>query len=125
LAERKREQIGPQILLPAPAHAGGFREPPRSHRTSLGSRESGLRPAYIATQGAASVPLHACRLRCEQEEEAMDETSAATLVDEVYRTYRIDDRGPMLALLREDVVFRIEGDPDRLPFTGSGTVMPA
>jgi ketosteroid isomerase-like protein len=55
----------------------------------------------------------------------MDETSAATLVDEVYRTYRIDDRGPMLALLREDVVFRIEGDPDRLPFTGSGTVMPA
>ena len=29
----------------------------------------------------------------------MEGTSAATLVEEVYRTYRIDDRGPMLALL--------------------------
>jgi uncharacterized protein len=47
----------------------------------------------------------------------MNGTSAA-LVDEVYRTYRVDDRGPMLALLSEDVVFRIEGAPERLPFTG-------
>ena len=49
--------------------------------------------------------------------EASNGTSAA-LVDEVYRTCRIDDRGPMLALLSDDVVFRIEGDPERLPFTG-------
>ena len=42
----------------------------------------------------------------------------AALVDEVYRTCRIDDRGPMLALLSDDVVFRIEGDPERPPFTG-------
>ena len=48
---------------------------------------------------------------------ARNGTSAA-LVDEVYRTYRVDDRGPMLALLLDDVVFRIEGDPERLPFTG-------
>ncbi len=48
---------------------------------------------------------------------ARNGTSAA-LVDEVYRIYRIDDRAPMLALLSEDVVFRIEGDPERLPFTG-------
>ena len=48
---------------------------------------------------------------------ARNGTSAA-LVDEVYRIYRVDDRGPMLALLSDDVVFRIEGDPERLPFTG-------
>jgi ketosteroid isomerase-like protein len=44
--------------------------------------------------------------------------ASAALVDEVYRTYRIDERGPMLALLLDDVVFRIEGDPERLSFTG-------
>ena len=44
-------------------------------------------------------------------------TSAAP-VDEVYRTCRIDDRGPTLALLLDAVVFRIQRDPERLPFTG-------
>jgi hypothetical protein len=55
---------------------------------------------------------------------ARNGTSAA-LVDEVYRTYRIDERGPMLALLSDNVVFRIEGDPERLPFAGLWHVMPA
>src|SRR5262245_11871753 len=76
-------------------------------------------PCRGGKPGAADGRAAGVSTRCERKEEAMDGTSAAaTLIDEVYRTYRIDDRGPMLELLREDVVFRIEGDPDRLPFTG-------
>jgi uncharacterized protein len=46
---------------------------------------------------------------------------AVRIVEEVYLRYREGDETRMLALLADDVVFRIEGDPDRLPFAGVWT----